>query len=289
MKLIDRKKLATIMTLTSFLGSKSSAVNTGKNMRGAVYSNSESPYNNQPKLGIKKSLNDSSKKLSNIATYGILASIGAVAAGLGALGYHVAGLLFGNRNTKSASPEESALYEEFMKYLKGKSVIGITLDNMGIVKFYGPYGNIGTTGLVETVKSENPGIEGKKLIDSTVAFGRYWNSNFDYYQLYLRDNVAAIALKHGLILNGICDESFGDLVNIAEKLKGYCKCEILINIAYKDKKKIIKIFSIDSNDLTQEYNKDNPTTDLDKQKKGFYDDLVKFINNDDFIRKLFLE
>ena len=298
MRFKNRKKLATIMTLASVLGSKSSAMNTSKNMGVAANNNSESSFNNQSKLDTENNITNRkiinsknpdniSKKLSNRAMYGILATGGAGAAGLGALIYHVAELLFGNRNKKSDFFDEAVPDEEFTRYLKEKSVTSITLDNMGMLSFYSSGKSIKIINPINTAKLENPNVKNNELVDSAATFASYWFPNYYYYQLYLSRNIASIALRHGLILAGICDP---DVEDTAEKIKGYNKREIILNVEYKDKKLLVKIFDCGSiRDITQEYNKDNPKTDLDKRKKEFYDELVKFINNDDFIKKLFLE
>lgn len=294
MKFRYRKKLATIMALASILGSKSSAMNTSKNMGVAANNNSESSFNNQSKLDTKNNItnrkiinsknpDDISKKLSNRAMYVILATGGAGAAGLGALIYHVAELLFGN---KSDFFDEAVRDEKFMRYLKEKSVMGITLDNMGMLSFRCKGGTIKMLNSVEVVQSRNPNTQDNELVDLAATFDSHWFPSYYYYQLYFSRNFASIALKYGLILNGMIDDYVGD---VAKKIKGYNVYDIVLNIACQDKKILIRIFDCELRDITQEYNKDNPETDLDKRKKGFYNDLVKFINNDDFTRKLFLK
>ena len=51
-------------------------------------------------------------------------------------------------------------------------------------------------------------------------------------------------------------------------------------ISNDEEKRMIK------QDITAEFNIENPQTDEEKRKKGFYDELVKYVNNDDVMKQI---
>lgn len=217
------------------------------------------------------------KSLSNPLKYALLSLGAAAAAGLGAAGYHVASSLFGE------VAQGKKFFIEYFKHFGTNKII------FNVVKFnlFSNTVNICASINVGKHYREVTGskLEGHELDKAIVNIKKLFYSFLDRYRVNLAADLFNIAYKYSVKVYGGEGLEDPDRFNhkvVVEPSDGKLSVSLLKEIPNDDEKGMI------DQDVTAEFNIENPQTDEEKRKKGFYDELVKYVNNDDVMKQILL-
>lgn len=231
------------------------------------------------------------EKLSKPAKYGMLASGPVVSAVLGILVYHLANSLFGSlaRGKK--------FFIQYCKYFKphGIKLSGRELEIScthydefykeqveGYIRF--------NTHIDENFKSVmNSKLEGEALNKARINFRNCVFPFYVYYNFKLKTDFYNIAAKNGI---NICSEKQENFIDFYDKVvvrpnNGKLSVCFEKTIVHEDKP-FGNPGKYEVKDITAEFNIANPKTQEEKNRKNFYDALVKYFNNDDVAKQILI-
>ena len=192
------------------------------------------------------------------------------AAGLGALGYHIASSLFG----EVAQGKE--FFIKYYKFYKANELI-FSLYNMDI-SFHNP--ELYFPDSIRTIYTDITKLElkGEKLDRIAMSCKRCFGNFNQHYRSNLITDIFNIAYKYG-------EDRYASKYSFEISVKPVGG-ELSVRLFNRELSKESRIVC---RDVTHEFNIENSKNDEEKRKKGFYDELVKYVNNDDVMRQILLD
>ena len=212
------------------------------------------------------------KSLSNPLKYALLPLGAAGAAGLGALGYHVTSSLFGE------VAQGRNLFIKYYKFHKANKFT-FSLYNMSVSFSNSDLLFLSSirTFYQEIMKSE---LKGEKLDRAVMICKRCFDNFYQHYQSNLVTDLFNIAYKYS-------EDRYASKCSfmiLVKPIGGELSVRLLNKEISHDTSKGLVV----DRDVTAEFNIENPKNDEEKRKKGFYDALVKYVNNDDVMKQILL-
>jgi len=215
---------------------------------------------------------------------------------LGILGYYLANSLFGQlaRGKK--------LFIQYCKHFKPHvKPHGIRLDENYLEIMYKIYNeylkkqeeisiffNMGQN--ADNFKEvTNSKLEGEALNKASIDFRDCMFKYYIYYNLKLKTDFYNIAVKNGI---NVCSEKQENFIDFYDKVvvrpnNGKLSVCFEKTIVHEDKP-FGNPGKYEVKDITAEFNIANPKTQKEKNRKNFYDALVKYFNNDDVAKQILI-
>ena len=263
---LGKDKIALFLACASIFGGNTRAaqdVKTGQTI-GAV---GGAAFNSQSNSGVRVKDSFGNQKFGTkeklIAAGTILASLGIGAAG----GYAV-------RNALDASA-----YSKGKEYfIKSFQNFKPTFMEFGVKRGFRVFNekNFINTDALEVAKLLYPELKGEKINKKAVEISDSLGAFFTKYNQNLRKKYIEIASRHKFCVFGDVTEGFKDI------------SDLTIKVIPEDEKLTVKIFEFSNKegmlvDITKGF------INVEKENgKAFIDDLVEFVNSDDFMKQVLL-
>lgn len=263
-----KNKFAVLAALLSVLSVKTSGLNVNEIAEKTTREDASLVTN----LSSIKTSGVQQKSLSNPLKYALLSLGVAGAAGLGALGYHVASSLFGE------VAQGKNLFIKYYKFYKANKFtfslydMSVSFSNSDLL-----FTSSIRTVYQEIMKSE---LKGEKLDRAIMSCKRCFENFRQHYQSNLTTDFFNIAYKYGE--DGYASK-WSFMISV-KPIGGELSVRLLNKEISHDTSKDLVV----DRDVTAEFNIENPKNDEEKRKKGFYDALVKYVNNDDVMKQILL-
>ena len=268
---LGKDKIALFLACASIFGGNTRAaqdVKTGQTI-GAV---GGAAFNSQSNSGVRVKDSFGNQKFGTkeklIAAGTILASLGIGAAG----GYAV-------RNALDASAYSKGK-EYFIKSFQNFKPKFI---NFGAKRCFAAFNEKGfiCVNALEVAKLLYPELEGEKINKKALEIDDSLEAFFTKYNQNLRKKYIEIASRHKFCVFGVC--VFG------EESEGYTDVsDLIIHVVPEGEKLTVRILQLSNdkkgmlNDVTEDF------IAKEENGKAFVDDLVEFVNSDDFMKQVLL-
>ena len=271
MSKFDKKTVATALAFATFLSNKASAVNTkeAQNSQTLVAVKSAT-FDNKSSSDIRVKSSFGNKNFQGLGTKEKLIAAGTILASLGigaAGGYAV-------RNALDASA-----YSKGKEYfIKGFQSFKPTFMEFDVKRSFRVFNekNFIIIDALEVAKLLYPELKGEKINKKAVEIDDSLGAFFTKYNQNLRKKYIEIASRHKFCVFGETPEGYTDF------------SDLIIRVVPEGEKLTVRILQLSNdkkgmlNDVTEDF------IAKEENGKAFVNDLVEFVNSDDFMKQVLL-